>query len=195
MFLQHPFAHTHSLPTPSSSCFSAAYLCAPIAPPLPTHLLQLPFVQVRVPGGVHAAQERDGHLRGCAGGVLPPWRYREVWATLPTHTLVLTHTHLHPSRFSAVTAARLSVCGPLVASASGAGVRVGRACVCAMCRDLAPAITVLHMFLSSPKPTLRYASVSTLSKVRSAHHRAVARAFARGIVGGSVCGSGAADEG
>ena len=32
-------------------------------------------------------------------------------------------------------------------------------------RDLSPAITVLHMFLSSPKPTLRYAAVRTLSKV------------------------------
>eukprot|EP00941_MAST-03F_sp_MAST-3F-sp1_P004176 g4176.t1 len=32
-------------------------------------------------------------------------------------------------------------------------------------RDLAPAVTVLQMFLSSPKPTLRFAAVRTLNKV------------------------------
>uniref|UniRef100_A0A7S1GAC4 Coatomer subunit gamma n=1 Tax=Bicosoecida sp. CB-2014 TaxID=1486930 RepID=A0A7S1GAC4_9STRA len=32
-------------------------------------------------------------------------------------------------------------------------------------RDLAPAVTVLHLFLSSPKPALRFAAVKTLSKV------------------------------
>jgi hypothetical protein len=45
----------------------------------------------------------------------------------------------------------------------------------ALPRDLSPAITVLHMFLSSPKPTLRYAAVRTLSKVAMAHPLAVAK--------------------
>ena len=32
-----------------------------------------------------------------------------------------------------------------------------------------PAITVLHMFLTSPRPTLRFAAVRTLSKVAMVH--------------------------
>ncbi|XP_065829385.1 coatomer subunit gamma-2-like [Oscarella lobularis] len=36
-------------------------------------------------------------------------------------------------------------------------------------RDLAPAISVLQLFLSSPKPTLRFAAVRTLNKVAMTH--------------------------
>ena len=32
-------------------------------------------------------------------------------------------------------------------------------------RELAPAISVLQLFLSSPKPTMRFAAVRTLNKV------------------------------
>lgn len=32
-------------------------------------------------------------------------------------------------------------------------------------RELAPAVSVLQLFLSSPKPTLRFAAVRTLNKV------------------------------
>lgn len=32
-------------------------------------------------------------------------------------------------------------------------------------RELAPAVSVLQLFLSSPKPTLRFAGVRTLNKV------------------------------
>ena len=32
-------------------------------------------------------------------------------------------------------------------------------------KDLAPAVSVLQLFLSSPKPTLRFAAVRTLNKV------------------------------
>jgi coatomer protein complex subunit gamma len=42
-------------------------------------------------------------------------------------------------------------------------------------RDLSPAITVLHMFLSSPKPTLRYSAVKVLSKVAMVHPQAVSK--------------------
>lgn len=34
-------------------------------------------------------------------------------------------------------------------------------------REIAPAISVLQLFLSSPKPTLRFAAVKTLNKVSS----------------------------
>ena len=34
-------------------------------------------------------------------------------------------------------------------------------------KDLAPAVSVLQLFCSSPKPTLRFAAVRTLNKVRS----------------------------
>ncbi|XP_076062943.1 coat protein (coatomer) gamma isoform X3 [Oratosquilla oratoria] len=40
-------------------------------------------------------------------------------------------------------------------------------------RDLAPAISVLQLFLSSPKPTLRFAAVRTLSKVAMTQPNAV----------------------
>uniref|UniRef100_A0A0P4WGI3 Coatomer subunit gamma n=1 Tax=Scylla olivacea TaxID=85551 RepID=A0A0P4WGI3_SCYOL len=40
-------------------------------------------------------------------------------------------------------------------------------------RDLPPAISVLQLFLSSPKPTLRFAAVRTLSKVAMTHPNAV----------------------
>ena len=35
-------------------------------------------------------------------------------------------------------------------------------------KDLAPAVSVLQLFCSSPKPTLRFAAVRTLNKVGSA---------------------------
>lgn len=34
-------------------------------------------------------------------------------------------------------------------------------------KDLAPAVSVLQLFCSSPKPTLRFAAVRTLNKVSS----------------------------
>ncbi|KAL1203657.1 Coatomer subunit gamma [Cardamine amara subsp. amara] len=40
-------------------------------------------------------------------------------------------------------------------------------------QDLAPAITVLQLFLSSPKPVLRFAAVRTLNKVAMTHPMAV----------------------
>ncbi|CAI7783105.1 unnamed protein product [Closterium sp. NIES-53] len=40
-------------------------------------------------------------------------------------------------------------------------------------RELTPAITVLQMFLSSPKPVLRFAAIRTLNKVAMAHPQAV----------------------
>lgn len=46
-------------------------------------------------------------------------------------------------------------------------------CVCVLCRDLAPAVTMLHMFLSSPKPTLRYVAVKSLSAIAVMHPSAV----------------------
>lgn len=36
-------------------------------------------------------------------------------------------------------------------------------------RELTPAITVLQLFLSSPKPSLRFAAVRTLNKVAQTH--------------------------
>lgn len=36
-------------------------------------------------------------------------------------------------------------------------------------RELTPAVTVLQMFLSSPKPSLRFAAVRTLNKVAQTH--------------------------
>lgn len=36
-------------------------------------------------------------------------------------------------------------------------------------RDLSPAVSVLQLFLSSPKPTLRFAAVRTLNKVAMTH--------------------------
>ena len=36
----------------------------------------------------------------------------------------------------------------------------------AIIRELAPAVSVLQLFCSSPKPTLRFAAVRTLNKVR-----------------------------
>jgi coatomer subunit gamma len=41
-------------------------------------------------------------------------------------------------------------------------------------RELTPAITVLQLFLSSPKPSLRFAAVRTLNKVAQDHPQAVA---------------------
>jgi coatomer subunit gamma len=43
------------------------------------------------------------------------------------------------------------------------------------CRDLAPAVTMLHMFLSSPKPSLRYVAVKTLSQIAMSHPAVVAK--------------------
>jgi len=40
-------------------------------------------------------------------------------------------------------------------------------------KDLAPAVSVLQLFLSSPKPTLRFAAVRTLNKVAMRHPAAV----------------------
>ncbi|XP_071960744.1 coatomer subunit gamma-2-like [Antedon mediterranea] len=40
-------------------------------------------------------------------------------------------------------------------------------------RELAPAVSVLQLFLSSPKPTLRYAATRTLNKVAMSHPAAV----------------------
>ncbi len=37
-------------------------------------------------------------------------------------------------------------------------------------RELAPAITVLQLFLTSSKPVLRFAAVRTLNKARAARH-------------------------
>ena len=34
-------------------------------------------------------------------------------------------------------------------------------------RELAPAVSVLQLFLSSPKPTLRFAATKTLNRVSS----------------------------
>jgi len=42
-------------------------------------------------------------------------------------------------------------------------------------KDLAPAVTMLHMFLSSPKPTLRYVAVKTLSNIAVLHPLVVAK--------------------
>jgi len=42
-------------------------------------------------------------------------------------------------------------------------------------QDLAPAISVLQLFLSSPKPAVRYASMRTLSRVSDQHPRVVAK--------------------
>jgi coatomer protein complex subunit gamma len=42
-------------------------------------------------------------------------------------------------------------------------------------RDLGPAITMLHMFLASPKPALRFAAVRTLHKLAAAHAPVVAK--------------------
>lgn len=42
-------------------------------------------------------------------------------------------------------------------------------------QDLTPAISVLQLFLSSPKPAVRYASMKTLAKVSNIHPRAVAK--------------------
>ena len=41
------------------------------------------------------------------------------------------------------------------------------------CRELAPAVTVLQLFLCSPKPSLRFAAVRTLNKVAMVHPLAV----------------------
>ena len=38
-------------------------------------------------------------------------------------------------------------------------------------RELAPAVSVLQLFCSSPKPTLRFAAVRTLNKVKQSHYR------------------------
>ena len=40
-------------------------------------------------------------------------------------------------------------------------------------RELAPAVSVLQLFCSSPKPTLRFAAVRTLNKVAMTHPAAV----------------------
>ena len=40
-------------------------------------------------------------------------------------------------------------------------------------RELAPAVTVLQLFLCSPKPCLRFAAVRTLNKVAIVHPLAV----------------------
>ena len=42
-------------------------------------------------------------------------------------------------------------------------------------RDLNPAITVLQLFLSSPKPTLRYAAMRCLSEVSMRHPMAIVK--------------------
>jgi len=42
-------------------------------------------------------------------------------------------------------------------------------------QDLTPAISVLQLFLSSPKPAVRYAAMKTLAKVSNAHPRVVAK--------------------
>ena len=42
-------------------------------------------------------------------------------------------------------------------------------------RDLAPAVTVLQLFLSSPKPTLRFAAVRTLNQVAQTHPSVVVK--------------------
>ncbi|KAJ0228758.1 Coatomer subunit gamma [Hirschfeldia incana] len=44
---------------------------------------------------------------------------------------------------------------------------------CVTSRELTPAITVLQLFLSSPKPVLRFAAVRTLNKVSMTHPMAV----------------------
>ena len=41
--------------------------------------------------------------------------------------------------------------------------------------DLSPAITVLQLFLSSPKPALRFAAMRTLSEVAVAHPLSAAK--------------------
>lgn len=48
-------------------------------------------------------------------------------------------------------------------------------CVWCVCRDLVPAVTMLHMFLSSPKPTLRYVAVKTLSQIAALHPSVVSK--------------------
>ena len=40
-------------------------------------------------------------------------------------------------------------------------------------RELAPAVSVLQLFLSSPKPTLRFAAVRTLNKIAISHPQAL----------------------
>lgn len=51
--------------------------------------------------------------------------------------------------------------------------------VCALpnvtARDLSPAITMLHMFITSPKPSLRFAAVRTLHKLAAVHPSVVAK--------------------
>ena len=42
-------------------------------------------------------------------------------------------------------------------------------------QDLSPAIQVLQLFLSSPKPTVRFASIKTLAEVASVHPRVVSK--------------------
>lgn len=42
-------------------------------------------------------------------------------------------------------------------------------------QDLSPAVSVLQLFLSSPKPTVRFASVRTLALVANAHPRVVSK--------------------
>ncbi len=42
-------------------------------------------------------------------------------------------------------------------------------------RDLGPAMTMLHMFLASPKPALRFAAVRTLLKLAAVHPMVVAK--------------------
>ena len=70
----------------------------------------------------------------------------------------------------------ISIYHPLFAFSSS--LQAARA-VCALpnvsSRDLGPAITMLHMFLASPKPALRFAAVRTLHRLAGAHAAVVAK--------------------
>ena len=52
-------------------------------------------------------------------------------------------------------------------------------------RELGPAITTLHMFLASPKPSLRFAAVRTLHGLAAAHAAVVAKCNVSAIDSGS----------